>query len=176
MKKFLPALLLLALPACSTTRNTYPSRTATEQMLISEAAEQAVGKLTLAIPEGRKCYLDVTNFEGVDAKYAISAIRQRLMEQGISLVDDKTVSDTVIEVRSGALSIDSKGTTIMLPGIAVNNITPSVESNVTINQYTRFTDTGVAVFRAFAYDRATGKLLSQAEVAVGKISHRKLKR
>ena len=66
------ALMALALGACSTEKQSSPPRTATEQLLISTAADRAVDKLNLSIPAGTKVFVDASNFEGTDSKYAIT--------------------------------------------------------------------------------------------------------
>ncbi|MEI9984530.1 MAG: hypothetical protein WDN69_15800 [Aliidongia sp.] len=105
-----PALILLAaglagpLAACTTTVDTAPPRSASEELLISKAAEQAADALKLEIPAGTKLFVDATNFDGTDSKYAIGTIRDRLARQGAVLVDKKPDAQTVVELRSGALS------------------------------------------------------------------------
>jgi hypothetical protein len=165
-----PAILALALliAGCSTTRESYPGRTATEQMLVSEAAEDAARQLVVRIPENRRCFLDTTNFEGVDARYAVSAIRQKLMEQGLAIVEDRQSSDTIIEVRAGALSIDSHGRTILLPTLPVGSLVPQTFLPLTFNQWSKKVDEGIAKISAFAYDRASGRLISVSETVVGR--------
>ena len=75
-------LLLLGLAGCSTSRETEPARTATEQLLISTAVDRALDRMNLKIPEGTKIWVDAENFEGYDQKYAVGAIRDRLMREG----------------------------------------------------------------------------------------------
>lgn len=164
-----PAILVLALliSGCATTRESYPGRTATEQMLISEAADDAAGQLVVRIPQNRRCFLDTTNFEGVDARYAVSAIRQKLMEQGLAIVEDRQSSDTIIEVRAGALSIDSHGRAILLPALPLGALVPQVLTPLSFNQWSRKVDEGIAKISAFAYDRLSGRLISVSETVVG---------
>ena len=172
MKKIALALTVL-LSGCATVRESYPSRTATEQLLISDAAEDAAGQPKLKIPGKQNCFLDTTNFEGVDAKYAVSAIRQKLMEQGIALMETRDLADVIIEIRAGALSIDSKGRQIALPGLPIDRILP-VSNPLTFNQWTSRTDLGIAKISAFAYYKKTGKLISVAETVIGKSERRRI--
>lgn len=174
MKQIVLALSMM-LAGCATMRESYPTRTATEQLLISDAAEDAAAQLKLKIPTTRKCFLDTTNFEGVDAKYAVSAIRQKLMEQGIAIMETRDEADTVIEMRAGALSIDSKGRQITLPGLPIDKIIPGLGSATPLsyNQWTQKIDEGIAKISAFAYDRKTGHLLTVAETVVGHSKRRR---
>jgi hypothetical protein len=102
------AALLLTLfnGGCSTIRETQPPRTATEQLLISAAADRAAGELRLPLAPHTKVYVDATNFgDNFDVKYALGAIRAGLLRQGLCLVS-KEEADTVLEIRSGALSVN----------------------------------------------------------------------
>jgi hypothetical protein len=167
MKKILMALpLIVVLSACSTTRMTLPNRAATEQLLISEAADAAALAIELRLPEGRRAFLDTTNFEGVDAKYAISAIRQSLLQQGNSLVEKREDADTIIEVRAGALSIDSVSKRIGVPSVELPSF--FLPGATLMN---RTTNSGIARFSLFAYDRASGQLIAVVAPVTG-YSHR----
>lgn len=167
MKSWLLALILL-LGGCATVRESYPTRTATEQLLISDAIEAAAVHLVVSTPPNRKCFLDTTNFEGVDARYAISTIRQHLMQQGIALMEKREDADTIIEIRAGALSIDSKGVIVNFPNISVGQIIPIMPTPLTFSQWSRKVDEGIAKISAFTYDKKTGKLMSVSETVIGK--------
>ena len=59
---------MLALGACTSTRETSPQRSATEQLLISTAVDRAVEGMDLKIPQGTKVFLDAGQLEGSDGK------------------------------------------------------------------------------------------------------------
>jgi hypothetical protein len=158
--------LAFMLTGCSTTRVTLPPRSATEQMLVSEAAETAAIAIHLVLPRNSKAFLDTTNFEGLDAKYAVSAIKQSLLQQGNAIIDTRTDADVIVEVRAGALSIDSISQTVGVPGIDLSPISvPLQTEGVKIG--TRSKTMGVAKFSLFAYNRKTGKLMSVVAQVVG---------
>ena len=90
-------------------------RSATEQLLISTAADHAAGDVDLTIPPGAKVFIDATNFEGTDAKYAIAALRDRVLQLGGGLTADRALSDVVVEIRAGALSVDRSQTLAGIP-------------------------------------------------------------
>ncbi|RYF13084.1 MAG: hypothetical protein EOO77_16225 [Oxalobacteraceae bacterium] len=157
----LALLAILLLTGCTTTRVTLPQRSATEQLLISEAAEAAAVAIHLNLGS-RKAFLDTTNFEGVDARYAMSAIRESLLRQGNAIVDNRDLADTIIEVRAGALSIDSATKVLGIPSVDVPRFfIPG------LNIVSRTRNTGVARFSLFAYDRATGKLVALVAPVTG---------
>jgi hypothetical protein len=114
-KQVVGIFLLLTLAGCTQAVESNPPRTATEQMLISTAADRAAEKLALALPKGTSVFVDASNFDGTDAKYAIGSIRAQLLKQGIRLVEDKKKAHTIVEVRSGALSTDKSQTLVGIP-------------------------------------------------------------
>lgn len=104
----LPTLLTAVLiSGCAATRQTQPPRTAREELLLSKAVDNAVAQIRPVIPKGSKIYLDKSDFKGgYDTKYAISSITGQLLKNGYKLVSKKAAADTVVDIRSGALSID----------------------------------------------------------------------
>ena len=96
----------LFLAGCTTQRATSPQRTATEELLISTAADRAAEKLADGIPTNIKVYLDTNYLSGPDANYAALSIKDRFLRHGVTLVADKALADAVVEVRAGALSTD----------------------------------------------------------------------
>jgi hypothetical protein len=94
--RFTVILILVALSACTTVTESNPPRTATEELLISQAADNAAANLAFQMPRGTKVFIDSSNFEGTDSKYAIASIRESLMKQGAYLVADKKDAETVV--------------------------------------------------------------------------------
>lgn len=101
-------LLGMLMAGCTASRETKPPRTATEQLLISTAADRAVEKLALDIAPDTRVFVDAQYFDGIDSKYAIGAIRDRLLKEGARLVASKEKADVIVEIRSGALSVDEQ--------------------------------------------------------------------
>src|SRR5215469_13458873 len=92
----LAALLVAALSGCTTVRDTLPPRSATEQLLISNAADRAAAQLTVGLKPGTKVFLDSSGFEGYDAKYAIGAITEQVLLRGGRLFPDRKNADVVV--------------------------------------------------------------------------------
>lgn len=154
--------LLLALSGCTTARETSPSRTATEQLLISAAADRAANALTLNFPPESRVYVDDSYVEGTDSKYAIAALRARLLTLGARLVAERPQADVVVELRSGALSIDESKTLVGLPDFDLPIPLAGQLGVPEMALYKKDVRQGVAKFAAIAYDAKGGKL---AEVA-----------
>ena len=160
--------LALMMSGCTTVTVSNPPRTATEELLISRAADQAADHLKPEFPTGTKIFVDASNFDGYDSKYAIGTIRDRLLRQGAYLTDAKAEADMVLEIRSGALSIDE---TTLLVGIPTFNIPIPLATGTfafpEIALYKKAVRAGVAKFAATGYDPKTGALITTTDPQFG---------
>jgi len=161
-------LAMLALGACTTVRESSPQRTATEQLLISTAVDRAIAQVNLRIPAGTKVFVESEQLEGSDGKYAAGEMRDRLLRNGASLVNDKGKADAVVEVRAGALSIDDRQT---LVGIDTFDAPiPFAGQAAKIPQIALYKDRerqGVAKIAAFGYSTSDGKLIDATDPRFG---------
>jgi hypothetical protein len=161
-------LCVIFLAGCTTARSTAPARTASEQLLISAAADRAAAQLTLDIPKGTKVFVDTRYFQGYDDGYAIAAIRTQMLKSGLMVVDDRAKAEAVVQVSAGALSTDQKSLLVGLPQLTVPYI--PVGNSVTVPEIALFKqaeEKGVAKFVATGYDAKTGKLLSTTDARFG---------
>jgi hypothetical protein len=160
----LPILLLCG---CTTDRQTDPQRTATEQLLISAAADRAAEQLSLDLGPNKKAFLDTSNFEGQDGKYAIATIRSSLLKQGTKFVGDKKQADTIVEIRAGALSIDKHETLVGIPSynLPIPLAGPLATPEIAI--YKSEDQEGIAKFAATAYDAKDGHYIGESAPPLG---------
>ena len=151
------------LAGCATAQETNPARTATEQLLLSHAAERAAQQFTLALPPGAKVYFDTTYFQGEGSDYAISALRETVLKQGRLLSQTREQADVVVELRMGALSLDRMNRVLGIPRLT---LPVSSELNTAtipeLSLYSRRDSQGVAEFSAFAYDAKSGAPIALA--------------
>src|ERR1700761_5257374 len=96
---FLAPAIALVLSACTLNTVTVPSRSATEEMSISTAADRAADKLAQDLTAGGSVFVDATYFDAPDAKYAIGAIRAAIVRRGTKLAADRAKADRVVEIR-----------------------------------------------------------------------------
>jgi hypothetical protein len=164
----LAALVAMLLSGCTTGRQTDPPRTATEQLLISTAADRAAASIALDLGPERKCFLDATNFEGLDGKYAIAAIRSSLLKKGTRFVGDKKDADTIVEIRSGALSIDKHDTLVGIPSVDIPIPLAGDFGTPEIALYKSEAQEGIAKFAATAYDAKDGRFLGESAPPLGR--------
>lgn len=144
------------LAACSTIRQTDPPRTATEELLISTAAERAAAQMIAQFPPGAKVFVDATYFEGLDTKYTISAIRDQLLKDHADLVADRASADIVVEIRSGAQSIDDDSTLIGVPAMQVPVPLTSSLNIPEIALFKKAERVGTAKVAMTGYDQKSG--------------------
>ncbi len=165
--------LLLVAAGCGTTTK----RVATEQLLMSEAVDQAVAKLDFQHIANHKVYLDTSYVRPVKSPgfvsslYVISSIRQQLAAAGCRIQDSRDDADIIVEPRIGTLGADGHEVTYGIPktggitaaasALAGNPVTalPEISFAQTSAQ------SGVAKIYVFAYERQSKKPLWQSGVA-----------
>ena len=164
----LAVVLALAPGACSTQKESAPSRTATEQLLISTAADRAMDGLDLTLAPGTKVFVNSENLEGTDSKYAVAAIRDHLLRQGAALVAERGQAEAVVEVRAGALSIDESETLFGIPSYEVPiPLASGLLKLPEVALYKRKVRKGVAKIAATSYGTADGRLIDAADPEIG---------
>jgi hypothetical protein len=162
--------LSLAAAGCGTTRVTDTQRTATEQLLVSNAVDQAVSRLDFTQLSGRTVFFDPQYLEGtVDKGYVISSLRQHLLACGCLLQEDRTKAAYVVEARAGAVGTDRHDLLFGVPQFTVPAIVPGQPAAGVIPEIplAKKTDKkGVAKIAVFAYNRQTGRPVWQSGTQV----------
>ena len=162
------ALTLFGLAACASASETYPGRTATEQLLVARAADRAVDGMTLPIPKGSRVFVDDSYFRAESSPYAVSAIRNALSEAGFALASNRDTAEAVFELRAGALSLEQMRRVVGLPDMRVPiNESLNVVSIPELSVYSRRDRVGVAEFTGFLYDARTGAPLGAVAPMIG---------
>ncbi len=153
---------------CTQTTLTAPQRSATEQLLLSTAADRAIATSHLELFENKKVYFDGTYFDSYDAKYALGSIRDALTRAGAMLVREVTNSDIIIEARAGALSIDAADTLI---GVPSTGMPVPLAGTVSIPELAFFKSQkqfSLAKLALLAYDAKSGKHVYSSGPMIGK--------
>jgi hypothetical protein len=173
LRRFLTAFLLLGagvvlVAGCGVTRSTDTVRTATEQLLISDAIDRAVQTMNLQTLSGQTVFLDDSKLgDTVDRNYYISTLRQQLLANGCELRDQKDQADFVVEARAGAIGTDRNDLLFGIPSMNVPMIplvqpVPSAIPEIPIAK--RKDQRGVAKIAVFAYHRASGTPVWQSGI------------
>lgn len=106
-------------------RMTEPIRSVGEQLLLSNSIDRALSELDLeAIGrlKGFKVYLSTVYLQTLDQEYLIGSLRDLLLSSGVLVVDDIAQAEMIVEIRSGANSLDSASVTA---GIAEDQALPN---------------------------------------------------
>ena len=106
-------------------RMTEPIRSVGEQLLLSNSIDRALSELDLeAIGrlKGLKVYLSTVYLQTLDQEYLIGSLRDLLLSSGVLVVDDIAQAEMIVEIRSGANSLDSAAVTA---GIAEDQALPN---------------------------------------------------
>jgi hypothetical protein len=177
----LPSLMLAALwmTGCGTTA----MRTATDQMLASDAVDQAVSKIDFAPLSGQKVFFETKYLEPVagvngigfvNANYVASALRQQMLAAGVFLTPSADVSDIVVEARIGILGADRHDLTYGMPasnassiatataGAAIPILIPEVSLARKVDQ------TAAAKVACYAYTRESRERVWQSGTSLAK--------
>jgi hypothetical protein len=168
------ALLMLgaALPltGCGTTRFSDTNRTATEQLLISDAIDRAVQSVNVQSLAGQTVFLDDSRLtDVVDRNYLVSTLRQHLLANGCLLREKREDADFVVEARAGAVGTDRNDLLFGIPSMNVPQILPMQPVPAAIPEVPvakRRHQRGVVKLAVFAYHRETGTPVWQSGVAL----------
>lgn len=156
------------MPGCGITRSSDTMRTATEQLLISDAIDRAVQSMDLKALSGQTIYLDDSKLtDTVDRNYYISTLRQQLLANGCELREKRDDADFVVEARAGAIGTDRNDLLFGIPSTTIPQIplvqpVPAAIPEIPIAK--RKDQRGVAKIAVFAYHRATGAPVWQSGI------------
>jgi hypothetical protein len=148
--------LSFLLAACASVRRSEPPRTATEELLISQAAEQAMSRVDFQWLEGKKVFIEDKYFESYDKGQAVSLIRAKIALGGGLLTSTNDKADVIVEIRSGALSVNSSDFMIGVPSLTLPVPVSGPVTTPEIAFFKDMKDDGIAKFSLFAYGRETG--------------------
>lgn len=158
--------MALLLTGCGTTRVTDTTRTATEQLVVSDAVDQAVSRLDFRMLAGKPVFFDPQYLDGtVDKGYVVSTIRQQLLASGCLLLEDRAKATYVVEARAGGVGTDRNSVLVGVPQMAVPTLVPGQMFQIPEIPLAKKTDQkGVAKLAVFAYNRVSGRPVYQSGV------------
>jgi hypothetical protein len=155
---------------CGTTRTTDTLRTATEQLLVSDAIDRAVQSVDFQPLVGQSVFLDDSHLTNVtDRDYLVSTMRQHLLASGCILRENRSDADFVVEARAGAVGTDRSDLLFGIPATNVPQILPIQAGPAAIPEVPlakRRDQRGIAKISVFAYHRETGRPVWQSGLAL----------
>mgnify|MGYP005835746525 CR=1 FL=1 len=150
---------------CGTTRWSDTARTATEQLLLSDAMDRAVSQLDFSMFAGCTVYLDTGPVKQVlDSAYLVSSVRQRLIASDCILKEKPDEADFVVELRAGTVGTDRHELLFGIPATTLPASTPGTGTQIIpeLPLAKRTDQRAVAKIAAFAYDRHTSQAIWQS--------------
>ncbi|MBN2293912.1 MAG: hypothetical protein JXM70_15910 [Pirellulales bacterium] len=158
----------VVLCGCGTTRQTDTSRTATEQLLITDAMDRAVSRVDFRALSGRNVYLDsAPATSATDHAYLVSSLRQHMLSSGCILRDARDKADCIVELRVGAVGTDTHNLTLGVPAVNVPSaiaVTGAPASIPEIPFAKKTEQRAVTKMALFAYDCKTGRPIWQSGI------------
>ncbi len=159
-------ILMLFLLGCGTTRWTNTKRSATEQLLITDAMDRAVSQLDFSAIAGKKIYIDSTHItKTTDYQYLVSTLRQHSLADGCLLKDKRDEADYIVEIRVGAIGTDHHDVLLGVPANDLSSVVPVTGLPASVPEIPLIKKTeqrAVAKIAAFAYNRLTGRPVWQS--------------
>jgi len=151
---------------CGTTRWSDTNRTATEQLLVSDALERAISEVDFHALADQDVYLDTRYVAGaVDEKYLIATLRQHIIASGCILQDHAEDARYIVEVRAGSVGTNRHELLFGVPSTHLPSGGPfpvSAPSIPEVPLVKRTAQQGVCKIGVYAYDRVTGKPVWQS--------------
>lgn len=149
---------------CGTTRTTDTSRTATEELLISDAVDRTLEKMDFKQLSGFAVYLDTSRLSSVtDRDYLVGSVRKKLVADGAALEDDRSKADIIVELVVGALGTNRYEWFVGVPQVTLPpGALPSIPFLPELPVVKEIKQQGVAKIEAFAYDAQTGLFIAHS--------------
>jgi len=166
--RIIPLMAALFVPlvaGCGTIRMTDTPRSATEMLLVSQAADKAVVQIDFTPLAGKTVFLDASSIpeKEQDKGYLVSLVRQQLLATGALIQDDKKRAEFVVDLRSGGMGTDRHSMLVGTPAVQLPSVVPGLPTSVPEIALLKKNDQrAIAKIGVFAYNRITGRALWQS--------------
>jgi len=151
---------------CTTTKSSNTSRTAKEQLLISNSIDQALNKVDFSAFNGAKVFIDDKYLECVDKNYLVGSVRHRTLRSGAQLVEKADAADVILEVRSGGVGTNSSDMFVGVPEVSLP--VPLPISLPEIRLMSKQEQSGIAKIGIVAYDAKTRRMLGDGGMTLAR--------
>ena len=155
---------MVSLTGCTSTNSSNTARTATEQMLVSNAVDQSLSKVDFQAFGGRKVFVEEKYLDCTDKNYVVSSVRHRVLMQGGQIASKPGEADLILEVRSGAVGTNSSNSFLGIPQIQI----PGMFATPEIKLINRVNQSGTAKIGLVAYDAKTHQVLGDGGMSLAK--------
>jgi hypothetical protein len=169
MARACAAVCAVTVAGCGSTLTSNTPRTATEQLLISDAIDRTVEAIDFSPLKDQTVFFDDAKLgEVIDKAYLLSSLRQHLLASGCVLKTNRDEAMYVVEARAGAVGTDNYELLLGVPALQVPQVglgTPLPSAIPEIPCAKRREQRGVAKVAVFAYRRDTGEPVWQSGLA-----------
>src|SRR5579872_4752038 len=149
---------------CTSTKQSNTARTATEQLLISNAVDQSLNKVDFAPLAGSAVFVEEKYIDCTDKGYVIGSIRHKLLQAGATLAGKPEEADAIMEVRSGAVGTDVSSSYLGVPGFTA----PGMIGVPDIKLMTRDSQTAVAKIGIVVYGAKSRRELGEGGLSMAR--------
>ena len=149
---------------CTSLKTTNTARSSTEQMLVSNAVDQALDKVDFRPFAGHAVFLDEKYVDCVDKAYVVASVRHRLLRAGARLVDKADDAEVVVEPRAGSVGTTNSESYVGIPEITL----PGMLALPELRLLTRSQQVGVAKLGVTAYDAKTRTALGEGGMTLAR--------
>jgi hypothetical protein len=156
------ATLIGWIAGCSSNRQSNTARTATEQMLISNAVDQSLNKIDFTPLAGANVFVEEKYIDCIDKGYIIGSVRHKLLQAGAFLAAKPEEADAIMELRSGAVGTDVSSSYLGVPGFTA----PGMIGIPDIKLVTHDSQKAVAKIGIVVYDVKTRRELGDGGVSM----------
>lgn len=172
------ALVLFSVIGCGT----ITSRTATDQLLVSQAVDKSIEQLDFHPLSGKTCFLDtryLRKIKGVgfvNADYITSSLREQMVAANCLIQDSANTAEFIVEARVGALGTDGHEINYGIPSSQPISAASSIISGAVVPAFPELSLAkkeqrhGSAKISIFAYDRESRESVWQPHVVQGESS------
>jgi len=169
-----PALALIAAIASGcvkvTSRSTNSARTGTEQILMTGAADRAIGSIDFSPLAGQTVYLTPAT-AATDSDWINFSLRREMARQGVLLTTEKAEAQTIVESAIGAYGTDEVDKSVSLPsGFSVGLLPLPLPIGGNSNDsgfYRRQRQNSVVKLALFAYDAKSRHMVWDSNTIIG---------
>jgi hypothetical protein len=151
----------VATTGCGSTKMSGTPRTGTEQLLLTNAWDDALRGVDFTPLTGVPVYLDTQHVNAIDQGWVISSIRQAMLEQGVLLRAKPEQAQWIVEPRVGVYGTDSYSMLVGIPQVTVPPTVTGIPAGTVpeIPLIKKSDQQGIAKLAMFAYERASGRVV-----------------
>lgn len=143
------------LAGCTTAATTNTARSSTEQLLISNAVDQALDKIDFTPFAGQTVFVEDKYVDCTDKNFVVASVRHRIARAGGLLVPSADDANVYVELRNGAVGTELAESFIGVPEIVL----PGMLTLPEIQIANRTRQHGIARIGIVAIDTVTKQAL-----------------